>query len=82
MFAARQASAQHARQPRAPMLGRLTRNQEQKKTRANWGEVEKVVEPLLGVISEFTKSCRNRDFLREGYRLGEFKILKVPTGKT
>jgi hypothetical protein len=33
---------------------------------------------LLAMISQFSKRWSQRDFLKDGYRLGEFKVLRVP----
>jgi hypothetical protein len=33
---------------------------------------------LMDMISEFSKRWSQRDFLRDGYRLGEFKVLRLP----
>jgi hypothetical protein len=45
---------------------------------SQYREVGKLEQRLLDMISEFTKKCFNKDYLREGYRLGEFKVLRVP----
>jgi hypothetical protein len=41
-------------------------------------EVGVIEKELLAMISQFSERRNQSDFLKDGYRLGEFKVLRVP----